>query len=391
MNSTELIKTATIFVSIPSYRDCQCPTTIADCFRKARYPHRIFIGVCQQNEEFDIDCLEGQTENDQEIIDKYSTIDNQIRIMRLTADQAQGPVYARHLIERDLFHDEDYFLQIDSHTLFAWHWDVNCIDQLLSCTNIINTDETVINMDEQVKKSSSDGNDNKNKNKNNNVQKEFRPILTCYPSDFDLQTRELALATEPGMFLKFRNFHPRLGFAQVDPVKFRYLPPHPMPSLFWGGCFSFTTGKTVRLVPYDPNLRYVFLGEEISMAARYYTHGCDLFAPVNNIIYHHVERTYRPTFWELFYKRDGQCKVHHNVRTQRKQLEAEGNVRLKHLLRGELPQDDKYGLGTVRTLQDFQNYCGLDMTNYTFQGHAINGLTQNPSADEYYYKYGLRI
>jgi [Skp1-protein]-hydroxyproline N-acetylglucosaminyltransferase len=385
MNSTEFVKTATIFVSIPSYRDCQCPTTIADCFRKARYPNRIVIGVCQQNEEFDIDCLEGQLENDQEIIDKYNA-EQQIRIMRLTADQAQGPVYARHLIERDLFHDEDYFLQIDSHTLFAWHWDVNCIDQLLSCCN---------KEGDEIKTIKLSGMDSitfetESKTKQPN-ETEFRPILTCYPSDFDLQTRELALATEPGMFLKFRNFHPRLGFAQVDPVRFRYLPSHPMPSLFWGGCFSFTTGKTIRLVPYDPNLRYVFLGEEISMTARYYTHGCDLFAPVNNIVYHHVERTYRPTFWELFYKRDGQCKVHHDVRTQRKQLEAEGNLRLKRLLRGELPLDDKYGLGTIRSLKDFQNYCGLDMTNYTFQGHAINGLTQDPSADEYYFKYGLRI
>ena len=38
---------ATIFVSLPSYRDEECPLTLIDCLQKAKYPERIRIGICE--------------------------------------------------------------------------------------------------------------------------------------------------------------------------------------------------------------------------------------------------------------------------------------------------------------------------------------------------------
>ena len=38
---------STIFISIPSYRDADCKNTINDIYKQAKYPKRIFIGVCE--------------------------------------------------------------------------------------------------------------------------------------------------------------------------------------------------------------------------------------------------------------------------------------------------------------------------------------------------------
>jgi Glycosyltransferase (GlcNAc) len=40
-----------IFVSIAAYRDSECSHTIRDLFDKARFPHRLFVGVLWQYDE----------------------------------------------------------------------------------------------------------------------------------------------------------------------------------------------------------------------------------------------------------------------------------------------------------------------------------------------------
>src|ERR1700761_9231906 len=49
----------TIFVSVASYRDPECPLTVFDCLEKAKCPLRVVIGVCQQNYPVDVDVMEG--------------------------------------------------------------------------------------------------------------------------------------------------------------------------------------------------------------------------------------------------------------------------------------------------------------------------------------------
>ena len=48
------------------------------------------------------------------------------------------------------------------------------------------------------------------------------------------------------------------------------------------------------LVPYDPDLPYLFFGEEICMTLRMWTSGFDFFAPLENVAYHLWSRNYRP-------------------------------------------------------------------------------------------------
>ena len=54
----------------------------------------------------------------------------------------------------------------------------------------------------------------------------------------------------------------------------------------------------VRQVPFDPFLPWIFMGEEISMSARLWTAGYDIFSPTVNVLNHYYVRRHYPKFWE---------------------------------------------------------------------------------------------
>ena len=329
--------TASIFVSVPSYRDPECGRTISDLFNKAAYPNRITVGVYQQNHPDDKDFMDfpGCKERS-----------HQIRSINVSHYEARGPMYARYVIEQYLYNNELFYLQIDSHCLFAPQWDTGMIYDLLRCTS-------------------------------------DKPILTTYPPDFDRLSRRLPTYRTPS-YLHFRGFHPRLGFTEQERRFFTRPPPQPFPSLFWAAGFSFTLGQAIRDVPYDPYCPFVFVGEEMSMSIRYFTHGWDFFTPTKNYIFHLTKRTYRPTFWEQVYRK--KCVVDDQTRQRRKAEEAEGVRRLQHLITGY--DLGPFGVGNVRTIAQWEDFTGVDIRNQKGSQRSYWGLTPRASREEQIYKMG---
>ena len=45
----------TIFISVASYRDPVCSTTLDSIYDNAAKPENVFVGICQQNKDEDID------------------------------------------------------------------------------------------------------------------------------------------------------------------------------------------------------------------------------------------------------------------------------------------------------------------------------------------------
>jgi hypothetical protein len=335
-----------IFVSLASYRDPECNNTLFDLFTKAKYPHRIFVGVCQQNAPEDADCVTA----------RLAPFMNHIRIIRMSHFEAQGPTYARALIERELYNGELFYMQIDSHMLFVQDWDELCIHQLAMCPS-------------------------------------EKPILTTYPNDFDRITRKSVvmpngtkhpLGSIPPTFLRFREFHKRLKFTEQEKNNFITIPQTPQPSLFWGANFSFSLGELVQEVPYDDNCPFLFLGEEMGMAIRYFTHGWDFFAPCVNIAYHLLKRTYRNTFWEQVYKKN--CVVDDVTRLKRKQLEEFAVQRTTDLIYERLPESDPYNLGNQRTVQEWEQYTGINIRKQTAQPRSFLGLSPFATDEEINFK-----
>lgn len=70
----------------------------------------------------------------------------------------------------------------------------------------------------------------------------------------------------------------------------------PIPARFYSAHFAFTVGKFSREVMHDPS--YYFHGEEISIAARAFTHGYDLFHPNIVVCWHEYTRKGRTKQWD---------------------------------------------------------------------------------------------
>lgn len=227
----------TIFVSVASYRDKECPNTIRELFSKASNPERIYIGICQQNDEKDVDCL----------LTEYN---DRIKIVRLKDTDAKGPTYARYICSK-LYDGQDYFMQIDSHTKMTKDWDKNLISMI------------------PLKKA----------------------VLTCYPNDWTKMETDKEISIICKAKINKDNmlvgesylYHPTRELCEVP---------------FMSAGFFFTYGVILETVPYDENLPYLFEGEEALYTVRVWTSGWDIFAPNKIILYHYYYRNGDPKYWD---------------------------------------------------------------------------------------------
>lgn len=324
----------TIFVSIASYRDPECQYTIRDLFSKARHPNRIVVGACLQVAEEDDSCF---------LIDLGRWSD-QIRTMFLRHTEAKGPCYARSLIQEHLYLDEDYYCQIDSHFRFVQDWDEVAIHQLRRCPSAkpLLTSHVA----------------------SYTLPKEYAPggpdqaVLSPMKSPTVMCADTFGDATRDDNFLRVKSRTARMDFGGP-----------PLEALFWTARFSFSRGDVVREVPYDPHQEYIFFGEEIAQAARLWTHGWDMFNPTENLAYHITSRAHRPWFREV------------EVSPDQVRRERDAKLRICGLLAthgpdGESPPpppEAPYGLGTKRSLAEYERFAGVSFSTQTVTDRARSG------------------
>lgn len=295
-----------IFVSIASYRDKQCSKTIASLYGKAAHPSNVFVGLCQQNMDSDADCVNDTT-----------PFKENIRITKVAHYDAKGPTWARYLCST-LHRDEEYFFQIDSHTMFAQDWDVKLINMIISL-------------------------------KNSGVEK---PLLSHYPRDFaDYNNAENTIVpTICKSFFNDRHVISFLGAEEKD-----YVGQLPQANAYVAAGMMFGDARFVKEVPFDPNLPYLFVGEEILHSIRFWTNGWDIFTPTDNVIFHYYTREDDPKIWtDLQYTDDDATNKVKNL------LQLKEATEISHDLQKNL---HVYGLGTQRTLQQYYEFAGIDVEN----------------------------
>jgi [Skp1-protein]-hydroxyproline N-acetylglucosaminyltransferase len=293
----------TIFVSIASYRDPKCSKTLIDLYDKAKFPQNVYVGICQQNDNFiDSDCINSS-------IEKYK---NNIRITRLSYKEAKGPTYARYRCSK-LYRGEHYFMQIDSHTLFVKDWDTLVIDMI-------------------------------HKIKKNNLSN--KPVISYYPKDYsDVNSMENNV---PRICKSFFNSDGIISFLGANEVENTYLPVN---TPYLTGGFFFCEAYFLKELPFDPSLDYLFVGEEILHSVRFYTHGWDIFSPNQDIVYHYYTRSDEPKIWtDLKYSDE-------NAINKVKQL-----LKLTdNLDKDNIGVNYNYGLGNTRSLEDYYNFAGINI------------------------------
>jgi len=301
----------TIFVMIASYRDPQLVPTVLDCLKRATRPEKIRIGICWQfapkEDIFPLMHLP------------------QVRIIPVPHLQSRGACWARALASQ-LYDGQEYYMQIDSHHRFVDGWDEQSIALLKSLE--------------------ADG-----------VKK---PLLTCYPPAFDPDNDPAGRATG-GIQLNFREFIDAPIFC-ICPTEIKDAGTRtkPVRARFFGAGYGFARGSFVHDVPYDPN--YYFAGEELNMAVRAFTHGYDLFHPHQPVLWHQYVRAKAPKHWGDHVKTPEQEATRKETWDQ---MDAKSGVRLKHFFNYDgYPYESiewgKFGLGTERSLRDYELFTGID-------------------------------
>lgn len=300
----------TIFVSVASYRDNKCLQTINSIFEQAEIPNRVFVGVCQQNKEEDLDCEDPKWKS-------------QIRMIRVPHYDAKGPTWARYLCST-LCNNETYYLQIDSHTLFSKNWDT----KLIAMIKLL---------------------------KKNGVKK---PVLSHYPKiheDFDKDQKE-ANHHVPTICKSFFNDSKMISFMGAHNIK--ATPGNPIPTPYMAAGMIFGESSFLKEIPFDPNLPNLFVGEEILHSIRFWTHGWDIFTPTENVVYHYYTRKGEPKFWEdskHFDDKDATNKV-------RSILGLKNAKEIAPYLKQNM---DMYGLGKQRSLADYFEFAGINVKDAT--------------------------
>ena len=304
-----------IFIQIASYRDPELVKTIEDCIANAKKPKNLVFGIARQfhpDDKFDD-------------LSKWKD-DKRFRVLDIPYLESEGACWARHLIQQ-LYQGEEYTLQIDSHMRFEKDWD-----------------DTLIKMVKQLQKKG-----------------HKKPLLTGYVSSFNPENDPAERVREPWQ-MAFDRFIPEgaVFFLPETIPNWEQLT-EPIPSRFYSAHFCFTVGEFSKEVQHDPE--YYFHGEEISIAARAYTHGYDLFHPHKVVIWHEYTRKGRTKQWDddkKWVDRNNKCHL-----KNRKLFGMDGEV--------YNPEDfGEFGFGTERTLRDYEKFSGLLFSRRAIQQYVLD-------------------
>jgi hypothetical protein len=113
----------TIFVAFPALDDTEVIPTIVDAFKKAKHPERVYVGTAllYSTWRYKFDFKQGIKPYKNNV--RY----NSTRVTALNVFETLGVGRGRKLAS-ELYDNEDYVLQVDSHTLFPQDWDENLIN-----------------------------------------------------------------------------------------------------------------------------------------------------------------------------------------------------------------------------------------------------------------------
>lgn len=300
-----------IFVQIASYRDPQLVPTLKSMLENAKKPENLRIGICRQyhpDDKFDV-------------LDEYEN-DERFRVLNIPYLESKGVCWARNAVQQ-LYEGEKYTLQIDSHMRFEKDWD-----------------DTLIKMVKQLQKKGYK-----------------KPLLTGYVSSFNPDNDPAERIKEPWRMVFDRFIPEGAVFFLPETIPGWQDLNEPVTARFYSAHFAFTLGEFCEEVQHDPE--YYFHGEEISIAARAYTWGYDLFHPHRVVIWHEYTRRGRTKQWD-----DDKEWVNKNNTSHLK------NRRLFGMDGEKMVDMGKYGFGKIRKLRDYEKFSGL-----LFEKRAVQQFT----------------
>uniref|UniRef100_A0A7S1VEF1 Uncharacterized protein n=1 Tax=Grammatophora oceanica TaxID=210454 RepID=A0A7S1VEF1_9STRA len=340
-------KDGTVFISLATFRDGKrCADTIKSIFDNASEPDKVVIGLIEENAMDDDFCLDVYCKNAAGVksIEKKQIRADMIKIMTAEGrekcpriDQvrqvsvfnvaAKGPNDARSL-GRKVLGNEEYCMQIDSHTAFTKDWDKIAKLQWKMVQNEFAVLSTV-------------------------------PAAKAEQSEYESWTGSKSREVPRSCHVKFgENGLP--DFPSPADAKAMDLE-KPLLAHAWSAAFSFAKCHLEETTPYDPFIPYLMGAEQFARYARLWTRGYDVYTPTRNIVYH----DYIPN-------PDGHG-MQEWMRQRRKRIRDESMDRVMAILE---QKDDAaiqhnsgiYGLGKRRSLAQLEKYVGIDLARKTGNG-----------------------
>ena len=282
-----------IFLSLAAYREHLLADTLRYAFSHAKHPEKLYVGAVVQNcfgkvgddgvtiDTSGLPCrtghvVVGKDQNGHDTtkvsdapVDPNGIADfcalpdyqqycanGQVRALYVHESESQGPAMARYYASK-LWGGETYFVQCDSHLQFAEHWDAKYIQELQATRNYP------------------------------------KSVLSSYPPGFQEGTSDGTVHESMGARLCSCS----TNALDPNPILrinvgrgYRGDEPRPTQIPFIAAGFFFAHSTFLKDVPFDPLLPWCFMGEEIALSMRAWTHGWDIYAPRRNLIAHQ----YRP-------------------------------------------------------------------------------------------------
>ena len=313
----------TIFVAIASYKDPLLAKTVEEALAKAQWPERLRFGIVDQ-------CL---------ATTRWPTLRGalakQIQYLWMDPLMARGTCFARALAQQ-LYAGETLYVQLDAHMAFPWHWDAWVTETLLDRMAVSD-----------------------------------RCVVSSYPPSMEWQGEDAKIAQHPiGTVIQHRlnataAFDSRGIYLDFEATQHNRTTP--IRGHHLSGAVILAPGRFVECFPYDPWMYY--LGEEQTLALRLYTHGWDIWHPVDNPIGHkyndHQDAAIRPVHWSD--DPAGERPIAHEVWQQ-------GSYRRQRRLVAVPGFGGVYGLGSVRSLADYAAWTGIDYVARTIDWEKARGL-----------------
>lgn len=297
---------SSIFIQIPSYRDFELNKTIADAIDKASGTNCLSFGVHS--------CVLFAGE-----IEVKTDYPEWVAVHSATsiAPQNIGLQQARY-IANEFYDGEEYYLQIDSHMRFVKDWDTILIDGIVKYQNMGLLKPLIT----QYPPAYTYEDDGKEKHQYN------EPFYQCGISfgENTQQFKETLIPTQTAKVIS-----DNCGFIKSV-----------------SGGNIFTVGEFSKI---KPNPKIAFWGEEPLIAARAFTHGFDLVMPFAHNVSHlyHSQQTFAkarrhhvwadfPEIWEV--------------------MDTESKQEYKKIFEERTVGEG--ALGTQRTLEDYEEFSGLN-------------------------------
>ena len=298
---------SSIFIQIPSYRDCELSKTIFSAINNASQNNDIHFGISNvvlSNKEIYIPAN----------LPSFASINYKTSI----APENIGLQKSRK-IANSFYRGEDYYLQTDSHMRFEKNWDISLID--------------LVKRYQEIGFS--------------------KPLISMYPPGYyyDNNFNEIYDSLNNTNIISF--------LEDKNKFKITYVPSQTainanvdcVYNASISGGFIFTVGDFANITP---NEKIAFWGEEVLIAARAYTHGFDLLLAPKSYV------------WHLYYdhqksiQENGRHHVWNDFPKEWAGLQQETNEELHRIFINKIIGENE--LGSTRTLDQYGQYAGLNFS-----------------------------